>query len=98
MKEQIVCEKCGCFDDVSTAMKGPHLGAWCNGCGEFIKWLPQSKETIIHFGKYKGRELSSMKSEDEKKYLMWVVEQDWCKNNLADKIELHLDYINGKSQ
>ena len=89
----IKCKKCGLVDDFTTYQQGQHIGARCNGCDAFIKWLPQNKEFIIPFGKYKGRELSSMVNKEEKDYLMWVIEQTWCKNNLANKIEEHLNNL-----
>ena len=89
----ISCQKCGLMNDYTEFESGPHIGSTCNGCGSFIKWIPQNKGFVIPFGKYKGRELSSMKSKEELSYLSWVSGQDWCKNGLKNKIEEHLNIL-----
>lgn len=81
----IICKKCGSVNDFQQKQSGPHLTAWCNGCGAYIKHLPQQNKPTLYFGKYKGREISSMNSEEELRYLKWLSEQD-IKQNLKDNI------------
>lgn len=86
----IVCQNCGSINDYRTVMKSNQNTDWCNGCNKFIKNIPQGKPIVLYFGKYKGRELSSMNDEFEIKYLKWVIDQDWCKSLLKKQIEDHL--------
>lgn len=93
MKEDITCIKCGLVNDCYTYERGPHIGARCNGCDTFIKWIPQNNPNfIIPFGKFKGRELSSMKLDHEVGYLQWLLSTD-IKLNLRKKIEDHLKTV-----
>jgi hypothetical protein len=85
----IICQNCGSINDYRTVMKSNQNTAWCNGCDKFIKNIPQGKPATLYFGKYKGRELSSMVSDDELKYLEWVSEQNWCKSLLKTQILSH---------
>lgn len=93
MENKIECKKCGTIDNYTAYKQGPHVGAMCNNCKSFVKWLPQNNPVTIHFGKYKGRELVSMTSKEEIDYLVWSLEQRWMKNNLANKIKNHLNNI-----
>lgn len=87
----IVCKKCGTEDFFFEEKKGPHMTAMCGNCGSYIKHLPQNyKPFIIPFGKYKGRTLHTMTDKEELNYLRWLCDQDFCKNNLKDKINHHL--------
>lgn len=92
----IACKNCGLIDEYTEFESGPHIGARCNGCGSFIKWIPQNKDFVIPFGKHKGRELTSMTSKEELSYLSWVSDQDWCKDGLKNKIQEHLSKQDGK--
>lgn len=38
---EIVCNRCG-STDYRTEQRGPHIGAYCNNCNKFIKWLPKN--------------------------------------------------------
>lgn len=90
---EIVCKNCGTIDFYLTEVRGPHVSAICAGCGKFIKHLPQDIEFVIPFGKYVGRELSSMLSKDETNYLHWLYQQTFVKKNFKDKIKNHLNIV-----
>lgn len=89
----IVCKNCGTVDDYFTEKSGPHLKAMCCNCGTYIKFLPQTSKPKLHFGKYKGRDISSMTSEPEIKYLQWCLATD-MKTNVKRDISEHLQKLN----
>lgn len=37
-----------------------HIEARCPKCNRFLKYLPQKKDTIVNFGKYKGLKLTEI--------------------------------------
>lgn len=87
----ITCQHCGLCDDYYVKKSGPHNSAYCNGCGNYIKHLPQNNEIkIVPFGKYKGREISSMRSDEELRYLQWFVEMPNLRDNVKISINKHL--------
>jgi hypothetical protein len=86
----IICQHCGSINDYRTIMKSNQDTAWCNGCDKFIKNISQGKPPTIYFGKYNGREISSMVTTDEVNYLRWVTDQNWCKSLLKRQILSHL--------
>lgn len=86
----IECQNCGLVDDYTIQQAGPHQSAYCNGCSKYIKHIPQNKPVTIYFGKYKGRELASLKSEDELRYLTWLTNTGNIKPNLKTAIDKHL--------
>jgi uncharacterized protein (DUF3820 family)/ribosomal protein L37E len=89
---EISCKKCGLVNSYHVQQRGPHRTAYCDGCGAYIKHLPQEEsEFIMPFGKYKGEPLSMMVSDDEIKYLEWVSEQPWLKGNVKTRILNHLN-------
>lgn len=86
----ITCPHCGATDNYSTTPSGPHLKATCNECHRYIKFLPQeTSKPTLYFGKYKGREISSMNSEEELQYLKWLSSQD-IKPKLKSDIQFQL--------
>lgn len=93
--EDISCKKCGLINDYKIEKRGVHDSAFCNNCGSWIKHLPQKfdpkKEFILPFGKYKGEPLSMMVSDEERRYLQWIIQQDWVKPNILEKIKKHLE-------
>jgi uncharacterized protein (DUF3820 family) len=91
--ETVTCNRCGLIDDYAIKISGPHKSAYCNGCGRYIKHLPQNTEFIMPFGKYKGRHLSSMVSVEEIGYIKWLLSQN-PKNSLKDKLQAHIDRCN----
>lgn len=86
----IQCQNCGLVNDFNERQSGPHTSAYCNGCGKYIKHLPKSNNTIIYFGKYKGRELSSLRDYDEIRYLTWLTNAGGIKEKLKQAIDAHL--------
>lgn len=85
----IICQHCGSINNYRTIMKSNQNTAWCNDCDGFIKNISQGKPPSLYFGKYIGREISSMITEDEVKYLQWITEQSWCKSLLKRQILSH---------
>lgn len=48
--------------------------------------------TVVPFGKYKGRTLDSIASDNEGlRYLDWVRGQDWLRDQLKEAIDEYLD-------
>ena len=90
--EDITCLRCDSTNDYSVVDAGPHKKAVCNKCNRYIKFISQSKKTVLYFGKYKGRELQSMVSDDELAYLYWLQKTN-IKNGLKAEIENHLKSI-----
>jgi hypothetical protein len=86
----IICQKCGSVNDYTERQAGPHLSAYCNGCGNYLKHLPQGKPIILYFGKYKDRELSSMTSDEEVRYLIWLSQAPGLKPKLKQAIDSHI--------
>ena len=90
----ITCHNCGLVDDYETRQAGPHLSAYCNGCGNYIKHLPQNNPVeLIPFGKYKGRELKSMVSDEEVRYLHWFCQMPDLKPRIKVAIVHHLQSV-----
>jgi len=74
--KDVTCTNCGLINDFETRISGPHKSAYCNGCGKYIKHLPQENPKLkLYFGKYIDREISSMTLKEEIEYLKWVLEK-----------------------
>lgn len=86
----IICQHCGSINNYRTVMKSNQNTAWCNDCDGFIKNISQGKSPQLHFGKYSGRLISTLISEEELKYLNWLVDQPFCKSLLKSQIQSHL--------
>ena len=86
----ITCQRCGLVNDYEERTSGPHTSAYCNGCGNYIKHLPQGKPVTFYFGKYKGRDLASMTSDEELKYLIWLSSAPDLKPKLKFAIDEHI--------
>ncbi len=87
MNSEVVCKKCGSVDDYRTSNSGPHIRADCNGCGAFIKFLPQhakqggsARPSICYTGKYYGKPFSAITD------LEWL---RWCQANAPMKNTLY---------
>lgn len=92
--EDVKCNRCGTVNDYTATPSGPHIKAICNNCHQYIKFLPQEKsKPTLYFGKYKGREISSMNAEEEIKYLQWLRTTD-LKPKLKSDIEFQLKRLN----
>lgn len=86
----LTCKRCGLIDEVLVSQQGVHVRADCRGCGSFIKFLPQGSPPVLYFGKYKDREIASLTTIEEIKYLQWLIIQPWIKPNIKTNIESHL--------
>jgi hypothetical protein len=82
------CIHCDLENEYTVTKNGPHVSAFCNGCGSFIKHIPQDKPLLLPYGKYKGTPLTDMVTVDQVKYLHWL--KGVAKENLAVKIDQHL--------
>jgi len=98
MKE-VTCNRCGTVDDYRTEMKSGQNTAWCNGCGKFIKNIPQENAAfVLPFGKFKGTLMSDMVTQEQISWLNWSLGADFNKN-YKEKVNKHLNGLNkdGKS-
>jgi hypothetical protein len=86
----ITCQRCGLVNDYAERQSGPHTTAYCNGCGNYIKHLQKNEPIKLYFGKYKDRELSSMTSDEELKYLIWLSQAPGLKAKLKTAIDNHI--------
>ena len=92
--EKVQCEKCSSLD-YRIEQRGIHKTAYCNHCDSYIKNLPQGKPATIYFGKYRDREVSSMTSQEEVGYLIWMTKKlDIKPNSLKEAINQHLSKLN----
>jgi len=90
---QTVCQQCGCVDDFYTVQKSNQLTAWCNGCGGFIKNMPQGKPRFF-IGKYKGQFIHEV---TDLGYLKWFKDSikkqsEGQRKALTDRIS-ELEYL-----
>lgn len=87
----VTCYRCGNVNDFKVEKPSIHYKAVCNCCNYFIKNLPTNAPAIMHFGKYKGREVQSMRSDEELKYLQWLLDNsESIKGKLLDAIKYQL--------
>lgn len=85
----LVCKKCFRKNEF-TVEKNLHFKATCV-CGAFIGNIPTNKPAKIHFGKYAGREISSMTSKEEVDYLKWALaNMTSLSKKLIEEINKHL--------
>lgn len=89
----LTCKRCGLIDEPLISQQGVHVRADCRGCGAFIKYIPQGAPPVLYFGKYKGREIVSLKSKEEIRYLRWLVEQPGIKPNIKTNIDNYLNTL-----
>lgn len=80
MENQIQCPKCSSIS-YRIEDRGVHKTAFCNKCDSYIKNIPQGLPQKLYFGKYKDREVSTMTSQDEIKYLKWLLDNTEIKSN-----------------
>jgi uncharacterized protein (DUF3820 family) len=91
----VICKNCGSVDDYTATQNGQHLMATCNGCGKYIKFLPQNNVVPkLYFGKYKGREIASLTSEEEIQYCKWLSTRIDLKPGLVQQLVDHLKSLN----
>jgi uncharacterized protein (DUF3820 family) len=86
--QNIQCKKCG-STKYHTEPSGPHTKAICDECGSYIQFLQQgfTGETIMFYGKYKGRRLDSIPPD----YLVWLYENTKVSGSLKTYIESNLN-------
>lgn len=86
--KELVCRRCGSINDFIVE-KNLHYKATCK-CGSFITNLPTNRPVKLHFGKYAGRDISSMVQKEEVEYLKWILSNMSLKQNIVDAINSHL--------
>lgn len=90
----ITCQRCGNVNDYTVKQAGPHQSAYCNGCGNYIKHLPQNNPIeTLPFGKYKGRAIKSLTSDEDIRYLQWLANMPDIKERLKSAILAHIQYM-----
>lgn len=77
------------YNEVIFKNKTKHIEARCPDCNLFFQYIQQSNNDIIYFGKYKGQNIGDISLKD-KQYLLWLLEQPFCKNNLKNKIKKYI--------
>lgn len=86
----IVCQRCGSINDFIIQKPSIHYKCTCK-CGSFIKNIGTNEPATLYFGKYKGREISSMRSDEELNYLNWLLNNSQSiKGKLLDAIKYQL--------
>lgn len=86
MGEDIVCQRCGSINDFEITKPSLHYKATCK-CGCYITNISDNKPSVIHFGKYKGRPVLSMITDEEIRYLKWALEQGLFKGKIKRHVE-----------
>jgi len=84
--KDVVCQKCSTINEFKVNKSGPNITARCVHCGYWITNLTTNQPVSLNFGKYAGREISSLKSDDEIRYLQWLVTTPNVKGRLKDAI------------
>ena len=69
MANDIICKNCGGVNDYRIEKKANNQCAFCNGCEAFIKNIPYAPNTIIYFGKYKGKDINEL---TDVPYMEWM--------------------------
>jgi len=90
--ETLSCNKCGLVDDYTISDRGVHKTAFCNGCGSYIKNVAY-QPPALYFGKYSGREIKSLTSDEEVRYLQWLTIQTWLKPKVKEQVDAHLKTV-----
>lgn len=93
--EDLVCPQCGA-EDYHIEPAGPHNKAVCNCCNAYIKFVAKPHQTPkLFFGKYAGREIKLMVSEEEISYLRWLYHNARSlKAKTLEAIRDHLQSLN----
>lgn len=84
--KDISCRRCATVNEFKVGKSGPNITARCTHCGYWITNLTSNKPVVINFGKYAGREVKSLKSDEEIRYLQWLVETPNVKGRLKEAI------------
>jgi hypothetical protein len=89
---ETICKQCGLVNNFIVKQNGPHITAYCNGCGAYIKNLPQQQEPKFYFGKYKGK---LIKEVEDKNYLEWaLINVDNLSEQQRKAIREKINFIN----
>jgi len=87
--KKLVCPRCKKVNKFIVG-KNIHYKATCV-CGTWITNISSNKPIKLHFGKYAGREISSMIQKEEVDYLKWALSNmTTLKKNVIDAINSHL--------
>jgi uncharacterized protein (DUF3820 family) len=87
----ITCQRCGSVNDYHVVKTELHDTAYCNGCDAYIKHLPKNNPIVIMpFGKYKGREISSLLSDEELRYVTWMLHNSTANEKIKTALKNHL--------
>jgi len=87
----ITCQRCGSVNDYREVKTELHNTAYCNGCDAYIKHLPQNNPIVtMPFGKYKGRDISSLLSSEELRYVEWMIHNSTANEKIKTALKLHL--------
>lgn len=102
----LTCKSCGLIQSISSDEKTPfqtavikktalpnggfHKQAFCSGCGVFIKNLQHSAKNILHFGKYKDKDIHWV-AENDLQYLYYLLDWDKLKISTREAIEILLE-------
>lgn len=97
---KLTCTKCGLlFDEINgkiehvTASNGvKHIRCNCPDCGKYVKFMPQSKEIKLYFGKYKGMKVKEIAMID-RSYLEWLLTTDKGDTKLGRDIKEELNSL-----
>lgn len=87
---EIVCKNCGAVSDIKISKLSIHYRADCKSCGRYITNISENKPTQIYFGKYKGRFLTSMSTNEELHWLQWAVDQNVVKGKVKADFIKHI--------
>ena len=91
--QDVICKKCGSVNSITVKQNGVHRSAYCLECGEYIKHITKFEnmnDFTLYFGKYKGRQISTMTHRDEASYLRWALENIKFTQSQRIIIENHL--------
>lgn len=84
--KDIICQKCATVNEFRVNKAGPNITARCNHCGYWITNLTSNQPVTINFGKYAGRSITSFTSDEEIRYLQWLVQTPNVKGRLKEAI------------
>lgn len=84
--KDIVCQKCATVNEFKVGKSGPNITARCIHCGYWITNLTSNQPVSINFGKYAGREIRSFVTDEEIRYLQWLVQTPNVKGRLKEAI------------
>ena len=81
----LLCVSCGESGVPIIAPAGAHLKASCAKCGKYIKFISQGGESMLYFGKYRGKTIAEVVKTDPA-YLHWLLEQPGIKTKIKETI------------